>query len=386
MHSGLIFSRACVTLRLLREVNFFSESVGAYTTVRLLETLFGTRAVPESESESSLRTRFRFPEMHHCPPESLSCSMSECSKLENSGEAFGVTAGLSSMGFTVGRCPGVTSEDEWSPMFATFSDEDIPSSTTPRSGGRQFVDRGPRGVPSPDVPGPAGTPGARAVQLDPRPAPGPAPRSAPGPPWPSPGRGTGLDLCCGPTLHHAAVLSKFLANVYLADPEQANRNALQAWICREPGCPDYSPFLAMVSAVEALPSTMGLAHVETRLRSALRGVLECNLGHPHLLPSVHRLFRLDVVVLLASALQDQSPEPAAQVQVLRRVGRRLRRGGLLALVGVAPPGPAPKNALEDAMLAAGYANLCWEARDMVPLGSCPSTRSFLLLANKLWQA
>ncbi|XP_040071643.1 basic proline-rich protein isoform X6 [Ixodes scapularis] len=181
MHSGLIFSRACVTLRLLREVNFFSESVGAYTTVRLLETLFGTRAVPESESESSLRTRFRFPEMHHCPPESLSCSMSECSKLENSGEAFGVTAGLSSMGFTVGRCPGVTSEDEWSPMFATFSDEDIPSSTTPRSGGRQFVDRGPRGVPSPDVPGPAGTPGARAVQLDPRPAPGPAPRSAPGP-------------------------------------------------------------------------------------------------------------------------------------------------------------------------------------------------------------
>ncbi|EEC00353.1 hypothetical protein IscW_ISCW000821 [Ixodes scapularis] len=131
---------------------------------------------------------------------------------------------------------------------------------------------------------------------------------------PSPGRGTGLDLCCGPTLHHAAVLSKFLANVYLADPEQANRNALQAWICREPGCPDYSPFLAMLSAVEALP------------------------------------------------------------------------GGLLALVGVAPPGPAPKNALEDAMLAAGYANLCWEARDMVPLGSCPSTRSFLLLANKLWQA
>ncbi|KAG0414787.1 hypothetical protein HPB47_008070 [Ixodes persulcatus] len=204
--------------------------------------------------------------------------------------------------------------------------------------------------------------------------------------WPSPGRGTGLDLCCGPTLHHAAVLSKFLANVYLADPEQANRNALQAWICREPGCPDYSPFLAMVSAVEALPSTMGLAHVESRLRSALRGVLECNLGHPHLLPSVHRLFRLDVVVLLASALQDQSLEPAAQVQVLRRVGRRLRRGGLLALVGVAPPGPAPKNALEDAMLAAGYANLCWEARDMVPLGSCPSTRSFLLLANKLWEA
>ncbi|XP_040071639.1 uncharacterized protein LOC8023368 isoform X3 [Ixodes scapularis] len=363
MHSGLIFSRACVTLRLLREVNFFSESVGAYTTVRLLETLFGTRAVPESESESSLRTRFRFPEMHHCPPESLSCSMSECSKLENSGEAFGVTAGLSSMGFTVGRCPGVTSEDEWSPMFATFSDEDIPSSTTyfPERERQQDMFmfncssccRRPRDLEegSSSIEDPVGYPPRTFLAR--------------------------LEL-------QAPVLSSWIHALHLGLHRGPHRDP--AWICREPGCPDYSPFLAMVSAVEALPSTMGLAHVETRLRSALRGVLECNLGHPHLLPSVHRLFRLDVVVLLASALQDQSPEPAAQVQVLRRVGRRLRRGGLLALVGVAPPGPAPKNALEDAMLAAGYANLCWEARDMVPLGSCPSTRSFLLLANKLWQA
>ncbi|XP_040071640.1 uncharacterized protein LOC8023368 isoform X4 [Ixodes scapularis] len=330
MHSGLIFSRACVTLRLLREVNFFSESVGAYTTVRLLETLFGTRAVPESESESSLRTRFRFPEMHHCPPESLSCSMSECSKLENSGEAFGVTAGLSSMGFTVGRCPGVTSEDEWSPMFATFSDEDIPSSTTPRSGGRQFVDRGPRGVPSPDVPGPAGTPGARAVQLDPRPAPGPAPSMAVSRPRHGP----------GPVLRSDAAPCGRAEQV----PSQ-----------RVPGRPR--------AGQPQRPAGLDLQGAR--------------------LPRLQPLPRHG---LRRRGTADQSPEPAAQVQVLRRVGRRLRRGGLLALVGVAPPGPAPKNALEDAMLAAGYANLCWEARDMVPLGSCPSTRSFLLLANKLWQA
>ncbi|XP_040071641.1 uncharacterized protein LOC8023368 isoform X5 [Ixodes scapularis] len=323
MHSGLIFSRACVTLRLLREVNFFSESVGAYTTVRLLETLFGTRAVPESETYFPERERQQDMFMFNC---------SSCCRRPRDLEE-----GSSSIEDPVGYPP------------------------------RTFLARL-------ELQAPVLSSWIHALHLGLHRA------------WPSPGRGTGLDLCCGPTLHHAAVLSKFLANVYLADPEQANRNALQAWICREPGCPDYSPFLAMVSAVEALPSTMGLAHVETRLRSALRGVLECNLGHPHLLPSVHRLFRLDVVVLLASALQDQSPEPAAQVQVLRRVGRRLRRGGLLALVGVAPPGPAPKNALEDAMLAAGYANLCWEARDMVPLGSCPSTRSFLLLANKLWQA
>ncbi|XP_065294115.1 uncharacterized protein [Dermacentor albipictus] len=198
----------------------------------------------------------------------------------------------------------------------------------------------------------------------------------------------GVDLCCGPTLHQAAVLSRFTSKVYLADPEPANRAALRSWLEHEPDCPDYTPFLALAAAAEGLSEDeVGASLVECRLRDTVRGVLHCNLAggatadQRCLLP-----LKVDVVFLLTRVLEDLQPcgaNPGVHVAPLSRVRRVLRSGGLLALAGITSPALGFKEALEDALITAGYGNLAWSTTDF-ERPACPSTRSFLLLSNVIW--
>ncbi|KAH7936942.1 hypothetical protein HPB49_006478 [Dermacentor silvarum] len=172
----------------------------------------------------------------------------------------------------------------------------------------------------------------------------------------------GVDLCCGPTLHQAAVLSRFTSKVYLADPEPANRAALRSWLEHQPDCPDYTPFLALAAAAEGLSEDeVGASLVECRLRDAVRGVLHCDLAgqvsggataHQRCLLPV----KADVVFLLTRVLEDLRPDgadPGLHVAPLSRVRRVLRSGGLLALAGITSPAEGFKAALEDALITAG---------------------------------
>lgn len=94
---------------------------------------------------------------------------------------------------------------------------------------------------------------------------------------------------------------------------------------------------------------------------------------------------MDVVVLLTSAMDAACPGTRGRDRLLRRVGRRLRLGGMLVLVGVSPPRLSPKTRLDDALLAAGYGNIYWQVQDLTLPESCPARRSFVILANKIWE-
>ncbi|XP_065294116.1 uncharacterized protein [Dermacentor albipictus] len=139
--------------------------------------------------------------------------------------------------------------------------------------------------------------------------------------------------------------------------------------------------------VPSLEDEVGASLVECRLRDTVRGVLHCNLAggatadQRCLLP-----LKVDVVFLLTRVLEDLQPcgaNPGVHVAPLSRVRRVLRSGGLLALAGITSPALGFKEALEDALITAGYGNLAWSTTDF-ERPACPSTRSFLLLSNVIW--
>ncbi|XP_064455795.1 uncharacterized protein LOC135366803 isoform X2 [Ornithodoros turicata] len=201
----------------------------------------------------------------------------------------------------------------------------------------------------------------------------------------------GVDLCCGPMVHHAAVLSGFLESVYLADPIEENRRALCSWLDGDPGCLDHDPFLAMVAKVEELPETIGVNFITTRLRKAVRGVLQSSFHHPYVLPKCHGASAFDVVLLMTRTLETFCSDADSYAAVIRRVNFLLPIGGLLILVGVlgrtasnVTMRPATKETLETALLNSGFGNLQWYLKNLDPRPCSHGVYSYLLLSNKLW--
>lgn len=202
----------------------------------------------------------------------------------------------------------------------------------------------------------------------------------------------GVDLCCGPMVHNAAILSSFLESVYLADPIEENCGALSSWLKGESGCLNHSPFLAMVSKIEGLPQSHGITAVESRLREAVRGVFCCNLRHPHIFPGIDSHSAFDVVVVLTRTLETFCSDAESYAAVFRRVNFLLPVGGLLILVGVlgrtasnVTMPPVTKETLETALLTSGFGNMYWILKDLDTRPCSRGVYSYVFVSNKIWE-
>lgn len=145
----------------------------------------------------------------------------------------------------------------------------------------------------------------------------------------------------------------------------------------------------------ALPSicreATGINTIATRLRKAVRGVLQSSLHHHHVLPNINARPVFDVVLLLARTLETFCSDAESYSAVIRRVNILLPIGGLLILVGVlgrtasnVTMHPATKETLETALLNSGFGNLQWYLRNLDPRPCSHGVYSYLLLSNKLW--
>ncbi|HMG56921.1 MAG TPA: hypothetical protein VK601_25660 [Kofleriaceae bacterium] len=142
---------------------------------------------------------------------------------------------------------------------------------------------------------------------------------------------TGLDLGCGPVLHHAAQAVRWVDRLDMADFEPSNLEEIARWVRGDPDAFDWSVFIAGARGVlDAERGTGGtLAEREAAMRERIR-VLPCNLrdplplGRPAQYPLVTSYYCAEWVV----------PTTAGWHQTMHHVASLVERGGWLFLAGV----------------------------------------------------
>jgi hypothetical protein len=138
----------------------------------------------------------------------------------------------------------------------------------------------------------------------------------------------GLELGCGPTLHHAAQLAPWVDRLDLADVQDANLDEIRRWVRGEPGAFDWSVYFGGVLDAEAGRGG-SLAAREALLRARLH-LARCDLREPRPLgtaiqyPLVASCYCIEWVI----------PEIAGWRDTMRNVVSLVASGGWLFLVGV----------------------------------------------------
>jgi hypothetical protein len=141
----------------------------------------------------------------------------------------------------------------------------------------------------------------------------------------------GLELGCGPTLHHAAQLVPWVDRLDLADVQEPNLEEIRRWLRADPGAFDWSVFIAGEHGVLAAEGGRGgsLADREALLRARVR-LLACDmreplpLGKPVQYSLVESCYCTEWVIPTIAGWQD----------TMRNVVSVVARGGWLFLVGV----------------------------------------------------
>ena len=141
----------------------------------------------------------------------------------------------------------------------------------------------------------------------------------------------GLDLGCGPVLHHAAQVVPWVDRLDMADFQDSNLEEIRRWIRRDPGAFDWSIFLDGARGVlDAEDRRLGsLAEREARMRARIQ-LLTCDLrepmplGRPAQYPLVTSYYCAEWV----------EPTTAGWHATMRRVASLVAGGGWLFLAGV----------------------------------------------------
>jgi hypothetical protein len=139
----------------------------------------------------------------------------------------------------------------------------------------------------------------------------------------------GLELGCGPVLHHAAQLVPWVDRLDMADYLEANLDELQRWLARAPGAHDWSVYLGAPGGALDADGGGSVAEREALLRERVQ-LLRCDLGReaplgtPVQYPLVATFYCLEWVV----------PTTDGWRQTMSRVADLVSPGGWLFVVGV----------------------------------------------------
>jgi len=141
----------------------------------------------------------------------------------------------------------------------------------------------------------------------------------------------GLDLGCGPILHHAAQAIPWVDRLDMADYQDSNLEEIRRWIRRDPGAFDWSIFLdGARGALDAEDRRLGtLVEREAQMRARIH-LLSCDLrddlplGKPVQYPLVTSYYCAEWVI----------PTAAGWCDTMRRVTSLVAPGGWLFLAGV----------------------------------------------------
>jgi len=142
---------------------------------------------------------------------------------------------------------------------------------------------------------------------------------------------TGLDLGCGPVLHHAAQVIPWVERLDMADYHDSNLEEIRRWLRGDPGAFDWSVFLDGERGVLAAEGRrLGtLAERCARMRSQIQ-VRPCDLrgdlplGQPAQYPLVTSYYCAEWVIPTAAGWRD----------TMRRASSLVAPGGWLFLAGV----------------------------------------------------
>jgi hypothetical protein len=142
---------------------------------------------------------------------------------------------------------------------------------------------------------------------------------------------TGLELGCGPVLHHAAQMVPWVKRLDMADVQEANLDEIRRWLRREPEAFDWSVFIAGEHGVLAAEHGRGgtLAEREALLRERVQ-LMRCDLrdalplGRPASYPLVGTFYCAEWVTTTLAGWHE----------TMRKVAALVARGGWLFVVGV----------------------------------------------------
>jgi hypothetical protein len=142
---------------------------------------------------------------------------------------------------------------------------------------------------------------------------------------------TGLDLGCGPVLHHAAQAVPWVDRLDMADFQESNLEEIRRWIRGDPGAFDWSIFLGGARGVIDAEDGRGgtLAEREALLRDRIR-LMRCDLrdslplGKPVQYPLVTSYYCSEWVI----------PSAAGWQETMHKIAALVASGGWLFLMGV----------------------------------------------------
>ena len=86
-----------------------------------------------------------------------------------------------------------------------------------------------------------------------------------------------LDYGCGPVPVYLSSLPMATSEIVFAEYGEANRHALQMWLDKIPGCPDYTPFFKYaVENLEGLTGDEPVLKKQEQLRKQVKAVVSCD--------------------------------------------------------------------------------------------------------------
>ncbi len=142
---------------------------------------------------------------------------------------------------------------------------------------------------------------------------------------------TGLDLGCGPCLHHAAQVVPWVDRLDMADYQESNLEEIRRWLRNDPAAFDWAPFIGgkngVIDVEEGRTST--LAEREALMRSRINLML-CDLrdpqplGKPLQYPLVTSSYCTEWVI----------PTLAGWHETMQKVTALVEPGGWLFMAGV----------------------------------------------------
>ncbi|XP_035864475.1 phenylethanolamine N-methyltransferase-like [Sander lucioperca] len=142
-----------------------------------------------------------------------------------------------------------------------------------------------------------------------------------------------VDIGSGPTLYQVMSGCEVFNKVFLTDFLEVNRQELRSWLQDEGGCSlDWTPFLQHVCKLEGRrPSAW--TEKAARLRQVIVDIVPIDVNRPQ--PLAHDALPSAGADCLVSCfcLESASPDLAAFTRALGHIGRLLRPGGHLLLIG-----------------------------------------------------
>lgn len=142
---------------------------------------------------------------------------------------------------------------------------------------------------------------------------------------------TSLEIGCGPTLHHAILVTPYVSSIFLADYLEGNRTAVRHWLEQSPEATDWSQYTRFI--LESEPSESGSDQIlarEASTRLKVTDVISCNLMSPTV---VETSDTYDLVGCFY-CLEEVAGSAESFASMIQRVAAVVRPGGRLMIASL----------------------------------------------------